>query len=384
VKDDEAKQCDVGHMRTALEQAKKGKGRTAPNPCVGAVIVRDGRQVGAGWHQKAGMPHAEINAIADAGAAACSGATLYVTLEPCNHTGRTPPCSQAVLAAGFRRVVIGMADPNPVAAGGAQFLQKHGIEVVTGILEQECRQINYPFIKHSTTGLPWVVMKAGMSLDGRISRARGQGGAITGPKSQQRVHELRNELDAILIGIGTALIDDPALTCRLEHGRDPLRVILDSQLRLPPDAAMLRQQSAAQTWIFCANDAPVKRQQDLEARGAIIQRVAADQNGRLDLHQVLRRLGQADITSVLVEGGAVVHGALLRAGLADQACLFVAPCFIGEAGTPLLTGDAPLTARLTDTATEKLGDDILLQGRIIKEPLAKDNNRPSQGGNIQQ
>jgi len=360
-------EADLRFMRLALELAKKGKGRTAPNPCVGAVLVQDGQVVGTGWHQKAGTPHAEVHAIADAGPK-CAGATLYVTLEPCNHTGRTPPCSHAVLAAGIRRAVVGMADPNPAAAGGADFLRSQGVAVEIGLLEQECRQLNYPFLKHSRTGLPWTVMKAGMSLDGKISRQRGQGGPITGPESRQQVHELRNELDAILIGISTALIDDPALTCRLEHGRDPLRVILDSQLRLPPDAKMLRQKSDAATWIFCRKDASTERRNALEQAGAVIHHIDADQNGQLDLAQALRCLGQADITSVLIEGGATVHGAFLRAGLIDQAFLFLAPYFLGERGTPLLSGAAP-EVLLQEIKTETLNRDVLLHGLIVQENI---------------
>lgn len=361
-------ETDLHFMRLALDLAKKGKGRTAPNPCVGAVIVRDREVVGKGWHRKAGTPHAEVNAITDAGSA-CHGATLYVTLEPCNHTGRTPPCSQAVLAAGIKRVVFGMADPNPVATGGADFLRSHGVAVDAGILEQECRQLNYPFIKHSTTGLPWVVMKAGLSLDGRISRVRGQGGPITGYESQQRVHELRNELDAILIGIGTALIDNPALTCRLENGRDPLRVILDSHLRLPLDAKILRQKSTAQTWIFCRKDVASERQLELEQAGALIHKVDVDQNGQLDLHQVLHSLGKAGSTSILVEGGSAVHGTFLREKLADQVYLFLAPYFIGDRGTPLVTGDAPKIF-LRETVSEKLGEDILLHGLVQENKMS--------------
>jgi diaminohydroxyphosphoribosylaminopyrimidine deaminase/5-amino-6-(5-phosphoribosylamino)uracil reductase len=355
---------DSGYMRLALELAKKGQGRTAPNPCVGAVLVRDdGQVVGSGWHRKAGTPHAEVHAIAEAGAA-CAGATLYVTLEPCNHTGRTPPCTQAVLVAGIRRVVVGMADPNPVAAGGADFLRSQGVAVEMGVLEEECCQLNRPFFKHSSTGLPWVVIKAGMSLDGRISRVRGQGGPITGAESRRRVHELRDQLDAILIGIGTALIDNPSLTTRLENGRDPLRVILDSQLRLPPEAKLLRQQSDATTWIFCGLEALPERQQRLEQAGAIIQRVDVDRHGQLELRSVLQQIGKSGLSSVLVEGGAAVHGAFLRAGLADEVCLFVAPCFIGEPGTPLLTGFGPADLLLTEMTAEQLGRDLLLRGLL--------------------
>lgn len=359
---------DIQFMRLAIDQARKGQGRTSPNPCVGAVIVRDGIVVGLGYHRKAGTPHAEIHAIANAGES-CAGATIYVTLEPCNHTGRTPPCSHAVLAAGLKRVVIGMADPNPVATGGADFLQEQGVKVVLGVLEEECRRLNYPFLKHSVTGLPWVVMKAGMSLDGKISRRRGHGGAITGPESKQRVHEVRDGLDAILIGIGTALIDDPSLTTRLpEGGRDPLRVILDSRLRLPPDAQMLQQDSSAETWIFCGHQAGQESQKQLEQTGAVIQRVDSDATGHLNLLQVLQVLGKADITSILVEGGAGVHGSFLQAKLVDQVVLFVAPYFIGEDGTPLVAGysideqGAPVL--LTEISTESVGPDILVQGLV--------------------
>jgi diaminohydroxyphosphoribosylaminopyrimidine deaminase/5-amino-6-(5-phosphoribosylamino)uracil reductase len=237
------------------------------------------------------------------------------------------------------------------------------------VLEQECRQLNYPFLKHSVTGLPWVVMKAGISLDGKISPQRGQGGAITGPASRQRVHELRNQLDAILIGSGTALIDNPSLTTRLEQGkesRDPLRVVLDSQLRLPAEAKMLRQESDAATWIFCSNQALADRQKKLEQVGAVIHRVESGPDGRPDLHQILQQLGSADITSVLVEGGAGVHGAFLREKLLDQVYLFIAPYFIGEAGTPLTAGYRIGKEKicLAKTTTELVGQDILVQGLI--------------------
>ncbi|MCI5148483.1 MAG: bifunctional diaminohydroxyphosphoribosylaminopyrimidine deaminase/5-amino-6-(5-phosphoribosylamino)uracil reductase RibD [Candidatus Electrothrix sp. MAN1_4] len=363
---------DIKYMRLAVKEARKGLGRTSPNPCVGAVIVREGQVIGTGYHRQAGTPHAEVNALADAldKGQNCSGATIYVTLEPCNHTGRTPPCTQAILTAGFRRVVIGMADPNPIASGGADILRSQGLEVELGILEQECRQLNYPFLKHSVTGLPWVVMKAGMSLDGKISRRQGAGGAITGPETKKRVHQLRNQLDAILVGTGTALIDDPSLTTRLEDGaeagRDPLRVILDSQLRLPSEACMLTQQSTASTWVFCGHNASEQKQSKLEQAGAFVHRVGQDKDGRLDLEQVLRRLGQDGITSVLVEGGATVHGSFLRKKLVDQVYLFTAPYFIGEQGIALLSGyslgegEAPLL--LDNKTTEIVGQDILFQG----------------------
>jgi len=361
---------DHRYMRLALQEAGKGQGRTSPNPCVGAVIVRDDTVVGRGYHRKAGTPHAEVNAIAAAGAAA-RGATMYVTLEPCNHSGRTPPCTRAVLAAGISRVVVGMLDPNPaVAGGGGSFLASQGIEVKTGVLEEQCRALNRGFIKHAATGLPWVVMKAGMSLDGKITFKRGRAGRITGEQSRLFTHRLRDTLDAILVGVDTALIDDPSLTTRLPDGagRDPLRVILDTTLRLAPQAAMLRQRSDAATWVFCGTDAPAEREKQLAGAGAVIRRVGRDERGRLDLEEVLRSLGRADITSLLVEGGATVHGSMLRQGLVDQVYLFVAPFFIGRPGTPLV-GDAAINdenggLRLTDIDLLRLGDDILIQGLV--------------------
>jgi diaminohydroxyphosphoribosylaminopyrimidine deaminase/5-amino-6-(5-phosphoribosylamino)uracil reductase len=362
---------DAAFMRMALEEARKGQGRTAPNPCVGAVVVRDGKVVGRGWHRRAGTPHAEVNALAAAGDLA-AGATLYVTLEPCNHTGRTPPCTEAILKAGIARVVVGMNDPNPtVAGGGSAFLASRGIEVVSEVLAEECTALNRPFAKHITTGLPWVTMKAGMSLDGRISHGPGLGGRITGEGSWLHTHRLRNTLDAILIGITTALIDDPSLTTRLppdESGRDPVRIVLDSQLRLPPSAKLLTQHSQAPTWIFCAPEAPIAAEEALADSGAVIHRVGTDKEGRLDCREIMTRLGRAGITSVLAEGGAAVHASLLRSGLVDEVFLFMAPLFIGSQGSPLIAGDFlhPLHRfpRLTDVNVRQLGDDLLIHGLI--------------------
>ncbi len=354
-------------MELALEEAGKGLGRTSPNPCVGAVIVRDGKVVGRGYHKRAGTPHAEIHALADAGPAA-RGATMYVTLEPCNHTGRTPPCSHAVVAAGLARVVIGLSDPNPVASGGAQYLLDHGIEVTKGVCEHECRRINLPFIKHTTTKIPWVVMKAGMSLDGRISYRKGQGGAITCRESGQAVHALRNQIDAILIGVETARIDNPSLTTRLEDrsGRDPLRIILDSRLRLDPDAVLLTQNSSAATWVFCTHEAATEKEVDLRRAGAVVYRVAETNQHHVDLAEVLRVLGAKNIVSVFVEGGAGVHGSFLRHGLVDEVFLFIAPFFIGDTGLPLLHGysssSADSVVQLVDVSVKQVGADTLLHG----------------------
>lgn len=361
---------DEKFMRLALREAVKGLGRTSPNPCVGAVVVRSGKLVGKGYHRKAGTPHAEVNALRDAGNKA-KGATIYVTLEPCNHTGRTPPCAEAVLAAGVARVVIGMLDPNPqVAGGGAEYLATRGLDVVSGILEKECREINLPFIKHSSTGLPWVIMKAGMTLDGRIAAEPGKPTLITGAQARRRVHRLRDQVDAILVGIDTALADDPSLTCRMSggrHGRDPLRVILDTGLRLPTDALMLTQESSAATWIFCGPKPDSVKSAALTAAGAYVKHVAVDKAGRLDLTAVLQELGKNGCTSVLVEGGSRVHGSFLAAGLVDQVFLFVAPFFLGSAGVPVAEFAGPgldLSRRLKDLTTKRYGDDLLISGKL--------------------
>jgi len=359
------------YMELALAEAKKGLGRTSPNPAVGAVIVKEGRIVGKGYHKKAGTPHAEINAIVDAGAYT-TGATLYVTLEPCNHTGRTPPCTEAILRSGIAKVVIGMADPNPqVAGGGAEYLVSQGIEVHSRVLEQQCREINYPFVKYSATGLPWVIMKAGVSLDGKITLHPRKGEAITGPEAGRYVHQIRNQVDAILIGVETAIIDDPSLTTRLAGAgetRDPLRIVLDSSLRLPVNARMLTQDSTAGTWVICREDASREKEALLVAKGAQVCRLPANAEGQVDLSAVLNYLGKQNVTSVLVEGGARVHGAFYRQCLVDEVVLLYAPFIVGDEGTPLIRGyslksraEAPI---LREVSLQPLGDDILLRALV--------------------
>ena len=352
-------------MRLALTEAKKGLGRTSPNPCVGAIIVQDGRVVGRGYHKKAGTPHAEIHALMDAGSAT-HGASMYVTLEPCNHTGRTPPCSHAVRNAGIARVVIGLSDPNPLAGGGAEYLKEHGIVVVNGVCEHECRLINQPFLKHISTRQPWVIMKAAMSLDGKISYKKGQGGAITGRQTKELVHTLRNQFDAILIGGETARIDNPSLTTRLNNQefRDPLRVIIDSRLRIDPGAEILRQQSMADTWIFCTSRASEKRKGILCQAGAVIYSVSTTEKGQVDLQDVLRILGEHNITSLLVEGGATIHGSFLSQGLVDEVYLFLAPFFIGDTGLPVLNEYimSDQAVRLKEVTVQQVGEDSLIHG----------------------
>ncbi len=361
---------DALYMQMALIEARKGQGLTYPNPCVGAVVVRDGRVVGKGWHRRAGTPHAEIHALRAAGKSA-AGATLYVTLEPCNHQGRTPPCSESIIAAGLKRVVFALADSNPVAGGGATRLARAGIEVVGGVLAAESSRLNRPFIKRVSSGRPWVLLKAAVSLDGRIATASGHSQWITGEAARGCAHRLRSQSDAILVGIGTVLADDPSLTTRLPggRGRDPLRVVLDSRLQTPATAKMLNQDSPAATWIFCAPEADGARAQALQAAGARIIPVARrseHEGGFLDLALVLEELGRHEITALLVEGGGRVHASFLGRNLADEAAFFVAPLIIGGEGLPvvgLLGHDRIEQApRLREVRCRRLGSDTLIRG----------------------
>ena len=364
---------DESFMRLALREAKKGLGRTSPNPLVGAVVVKDHFVVGKGFHRKAGTPHAEVHALHDAGSKA-KGGTIYVTLEPCNHTGRTPPCTHLIVKSGIKRVVVGMVDPNPLVAGtGCDFLLDRDIEVVGPVLEAECRAINRPFIKHITTGLPWIIMKAGCSLDGKLAVADGRCAWITGAESRREVHRLRDRVDAILIGIETALNDDPSLTTRLPHrkGQDPTRIILDTHLRLTPTAKMLSLQSNVPTLVFCGLDIDEKKRVSLVAAGARIYQVPLKYN-RLDLHSILQKIGQLQLNSVLVEGGSGVHTSFLCEGLVDQVSFFMAPLFLGQESIPVLGNlgitDVQQGKRFMLNRVKRFGEDVLIEGffNVIK------------------
>ncbi len=360
---------DKQFMRLALREAAKGLGRTSPNPCVGAVIVKDGQVLGKGYHKKAGTPHAEIHALRNP-TASVQGATLYVTLEPCNHTGRTPPCSRAVLESGIARVVIGMTDPNPlVNGGGIEFLRNNRIEVISGVLEQECAALNYPFVNYITKGTPWVIMKAGVSLDGRLNYQAGQSGWITGEQSLRAVHKLRNTVDAILVGRKTVEIDNPSLTTRLGRGsaKDPIRIILDTDLASPIASRVYHLDSKAPTWIVCATDAPEAKKAAFQEMGIRLLMLPRVEKG-VNLRSLLKVLGQENICSLLVEGGATVHGAFLSEKLFDYAYLFYAPLFAGSQGVPLIDGyqvqHRDVAPYLTGLSYKRLGDDIMLSGKV--------------------
>jgi len=357
-------------MRLALRQAVRALGRTSPNPLVGAVIAREGKVLATGYHKKAGTPHAEVHALAKA-KGMTQGATLYVTLEPCSHHGRTPPCAEAVWQSGIGRVVVAMGDPNPLVAGrGIRFLRERGVAVSVGLLAAEAQAINRPFCWWITSGLPWVIMKAGVSLDGRIAARCPASGWITNEASRHYVHQLRDRVDAILVGIGTALADDPALTTRLpgRGHRDPLRVVLDRDLRLPIGSRLVRAQSTARTLVFCGPEADQRRRMALEEAGTLVCPVGLGADWQLDLAEVLAELGRRQVTSLLVEGGSRIHGAFWSRGLVQQLSLFYAPIFLGSDGVPLLAGygldRVDQARRVIDLRQRRFGDNWLVEGLV--------------------
>jgi diaminohydroxyphosphoribosylaminopyrimidine deaminase/5-amino-6-(5-phosphoribosylamino)uracil reductase len=353
-------------MKRALSLARKGIGRTAPNPAVGCVIVQGGEIVGEGWHRKAGTPHAEIHALRRAGERA-RNADVYVTLEPCSHFGKTPPCADALVRAGVDRVFVGMIDPNPEVRGkGVEILRAAGIEVFSGILEGECRRLNEPFIKHVATGLPFVILKSAMTLDGKTATAAGDSKWITSGKSRDYVHKLRGIVDGIMVGVGTVIADDPQLTCRTSgKGKDPVRIIVDSRLRIPLSARVLSQDSEAKTCIATILRGSEKMD-ELRALGAEIIS-CRELNGRVDLGDLLRRLGAMGMQSLLLEGGRELAGEAMRLGLIDKYLLFYAPKLLGGgdglglfAGTGVERMDD--AARLEEIRIHRFGHDFMIEG----------------------
>jgi len=358
-------------MKRALDLAARARGRTSPNPMVGAVIVRDGRVVGEGYHERAGLPHAEVVALEQAGELA-KGATLYVTLEPCCHWGRTPPCTKAIIRSGIKEVIIATLDPNPLVSGkGVDELRRNGIEVEIGLMEEEARKLNEFFFKHITTGLPFVILKIAMSLDGKIATVTGESRWITSPQSRRMVHELRDQVDAVMVGIGTVLKDDPRLTTRLPEGegKDPIRVILDSYARTPPTARVINPRSSASTIIATTTKADAGRVKALREAGAEVAVLDEDEEGRVDLKSLMEYLGGRSIQSLLVEGGSEVASSMLMRGFVDKVMFFIAPKIIGGADAPTPIGGIGVR-RLSEAITlkevevKRIGPDILIQGYV--------------------
>jgi diaminohydroxyphosphoribosylaminopyrimidine deaminase / 5-amino-6-(5-phosphoribosylamino)uracil reductase len=375
-------ETDRRFMQQALRLAERGRGQTRPNPVVGAIVVKEGAVIARGFHHRAGGPHAEIEALAALGRRA-SQATLYVTLEPCCHRGRTGPCTEAILASGISRVVVGCRDENPLVSGrGMAILRKAGIRVDAGCLEEACRLANRTFFCWVKNKRPWVTLKAAATLDGFIGdrqekSRRGQQRWITGEAARSCAHELRAQHDAILVGVGTVLADDPRLTVRLPKAKAyhplplPLRIVLDSQLRTPADAAIFGEGSQPPL-LVAAKTARLDRrllarQRALEAAGAEIWFAPATPDGRVSLPALMRRLASREIQSLLLEGGSRIHGAFIAAGLVDSVALFLAPRLVG-AGVSIVEGaglDWRRPATLGPLAVRVLGDDVLLTADVV-------------------
>jgi diaminohydroxyphosphoribosylaminopyrimidine deaminase/5-amino-6-(5-phosphoribosylamino)uracil reductase len=361
---------DEKYMKMAIELAERGRGYTAPNPLVGAVIVKDGTVVGKGYHEEVGRGHAEINAIANAGDQA-NGATLYVNLEPCNHHGRTPPCSEAILKSGLRRVVVGMGDPNPdVTGGGNQFLRDRGVEVICGVLQKESERLNEIFIKYVTTKHPFVILKCASTLDGYIATRTGDSKWITNAASRQFVHTLRHAVDAIMVGIGTIKKDNPQLTTRLDdkQGRDPIRIVLDTHLSISPDAALLNLSSDSDTLLVTGPDVREEKKKKLAKSGVRILSTEL-KNGHIDLNVLMTRLGSLGITSLLIEGGSRVNASALEAHIVDKLLFFYAPKILGgDDGIPAFNGKGPAlmaeSVRIRDVRVYRFADDVMIEGYV--------------------
>jgi len=355
-------------MREAIRLARRGIGTTHPNPRVGAVVLRSGEIVGRGYHARAGEAHAEVRALEEAGKRA-RGATLVSTLEPCAHQGRTPPCVEAILRSGIRRVVLGMRDPNPLVNGrGVLALDRAGLTIVEGVRGDECLELNPPYLKFLATGLPWVMLKSMVSLDGRVASDRGDSRGLGGEAQQRLCHGLRARHDAVLVGIGTVLSDDPELTVRLARGRSPVRVVLDSQLRIPAGSRLV--DSAGRAPLLVAT---VSRDEEsveaLRARGVSVLRFPPDAHGRVPLRTLFRRLAADGLLSILVEGGPTVHSAILREGLADRVAIGIAPRILGGSNALTWTRDLGLgrldqAIELEQLVTRRVGRDLWIEGSL--------------------
>ena len=369
-------------MRLALELARGGLGSVSPNPLVGAVLVRRGRILGQGFHRRFGGPHAEVEAFRDAlkRGESAKGADLHVTLEPCGHHGKTPPCALAILEAGVARVFYGARDPNPLTRGvGPRMLRSAGVMVTEGALRRECVHLNAPFFHWIETRTPWVIVKWAMTLDGRTAGPGGESKWITGNAARERAHDLRRRVDAVLVGTETALLDDPLLTPRPARGRKPLRILLDRRCRLPSRLQLLRREPRIASPRLCVTStrAPEARLKALRARGVETLAVPEDENG-LDLGALLVELGARGISQLLVEGGASLHGSFLRQGLAHEVAVFIAPRLLGSKGSrPAVEGSGIArlieTPWLEDPSVERLGVDVLIHGRL----RPKRGRRPS-------
>lgn len=369
---DEFSSQDHEFMAQALGLAARGQGAVEPNPLVGCVIVAHGNPIGRGWHQRFGGPHAEVEALHEAGEAA-RNATMYVTLEPCCHHGKTPPCVAAILQAGIRRVVVALRDPFPrVDGGGLRVLQDAGLEVTLGLQAADARSLNAPYLKRLQHGRPWLIAKWAMTLDGKLASRTGNSQWISNPASRAVVHELRGRMDAIIVGLGTAIADDPLLTARPPGPRAAVRIVLDSQASLSPESQLVRTSSQVPVIVAASAAAEPANCQRLRAAGCeVIQLPGSDQAARLG--ELLDELGRRQATNVLLEGGSQVLGSAFDAHLIDEVHVFIAPKLLGgsQALTPIGGHGLEMlsTARGLDEVTvEQLGSDVYVSGRILRRP----------------
>jgi diaminohydroxyphosphoribosylaminopyrimidine deaminase/5-amino-6-(5-phosphoribosylamino)uracil reductase len=350
-------------MELALSLAERGRGNVSPNPLVGAVIIKRGRIVGRGWHKKCGDAHAEVCALKEAGKKA-KDSIMYVNLEPCSHWGRTPPCTEKIVEAGVREVVVGMRDPNPLV-NGYQELKFRGIKTRIGILEEECKKLNEPYIKWIRTKKPFVVVKAAMSLDGRIATRTGDSKYITGREARKYVHELRAEYDAVMVGANTVIKDNPQLTVRLAKGRDPVKIVVDTKLRLPFNLKIVKN-DPGKLIVATSKKAPKSKIKKLIKKGAHVL-VIDTIKGKIDLKSLMKELGKREICSILIEGGAELNAEAIRSGIADKVLFFISPRFIGGGLGAL--GDLGITKvdrsiKIKKLDYKKVGRDILIEGYL--------------------
>ena len=353
------------YMRMAIRLAKKAEGQTSPNPIVGAVVVKGGKIVGKGYHKKAGMPHAEIEALRQAGSRA-KGATLYVTLEPCDHFGRTPPCTDAIVRSGIKEVVIAMRDPNPANNGrGTKKLRHHGIRTTVGIVEEQAREMNRPYIKWITTRMPYVTVKVAQSLDGKIAARTGDSRWISSGESRRYVHGLRGKSDAVMVGLNTVLKDDPLLTNRSGAGKRPVRVVVDSALKTPLNAKLVKTSRHVPLIIATTPRSSEKKKAALTDKGAEVITVRS-KNGRVDLRAVLRLLGQRGFTHIMAEGGGELVAGLTESRLADRFLFFIAPKLVGGRAAPTSVEGAGISKIedalvMSSVTIKRFGSDILVE-----------------------
>jgi diaminohydroxyphosphoribosylaminopyrimidine deaminase/5-amino-6-(5-phosphoribosylamino)uracil reductase len=355
-------------MQRALTLATRGKGRTSPNPMVGAVLTKGNRIIAEGYHRKAGTPHAEIITLKKAGANA-QGATLFVTLEPCCHTEKkTPPCTKSIINAGVKKVVIAIVDPNPEVSGrGIRELKSAGIKTEVGLMGGDAQKLNEAFTKFITKRMPFVILKIAQSLDGKIATPRGESKWITGKKAREYVHKLRNEIDALLVGIGTVQKDNPSLTCRIHGGRNPYRIIVDSSLQIPLNAKVLRFNDG-KTIIATTKNANKGKIRSIVSKSNKVL-VTRERAGKVDLKQLMQKLGRLDITSVMIEGGSSINASALSSGIVDKVMFFTSPMIIGGMDAVSSIGGKSLPSlkkavKIKNMQVNKIGGDILVEGYI--------------------